>query len=59
MINNTSQIAICSDCGWRCEDYTCKGLVKSYNHAKRNRHRVSIEVAKIIIYDYRTHARRR
>lgn len=48
-----SRIAICLNCGWINEEYGNMCLVKSKQHAKKFKHKVSIETAYTIAYDYR------
>ena len=40
-----SRIAICLDCGWRCERNDPSTMVKAKRHAEKFRHYVTVELA--------------
>ena len=47
----TSRIAICSDCGWRYESQNINTHAKSRYHAFKKKHLVSVEIARIAVYN--------
>jgi len=49
----TSRIAECRDCGWSREGVDDSVNKAAYAHAKRHRHKVILESAKVTHYDFR------